>query len=262
MTAWTPARIGQAAAEWVWVPEEADEVRTEHYHLIRYPDWFTHPTVVAWSRTDRELSPLIDAVAEQTRAWGRSAVFWTVSAATRPPDTEAELVRRGATRVETVQVLAREIGEELPDLHPPDDVRTVRVHDEQTLRDATEVAAAVWGDRPPEDLDLGEEVERARRDWDEGTGFRVVAYLDGRPVSTGGVTLAGEVVRLWGACTLPDARHGGAYRAALAERLRLGRARGGTLALVKGRVETSAPILRRAGFAPYGEERTLRLSVE
>jgi hypothetical protein len=39
------------------------------------------------------------------------------------------------------------------------------------------------------------------------------------------------------------------------------RERDATLALVKGRVETSAPILRRAGFALYGEERCYRLDL-
>ncbi len=47
----------------------------------------------------------------------------------------------------------------------------------------------------------------------------------------------------------------------LAERLRLARAHGAALALVKGRVETSSPILLRAGFADYGEERCYWLSV-
>lgn len=261
MTVWTPERIAEATAAWVWVPDDAEEVRTEHYHLVRYPDWFRPSTVVAWSKTDRELSPLIDAIAEQTRAWGRSEVFWTVSDVTQPPDTEAELVRRGAVVHDTVNVLAREIRDELPNLDPPDDVVVAVVRDEETLRAANEVSGEVWGDRPPEEPDLAADVRRAQRDWDEGVGFRVVAYLDGRPVSTGGATLAGEVLRLWGAASLPAARHRGAYRAALAARLRLGREKGSTLALVKGRVETSAPILKRAGFAAYGEERTLRLPV-
>ena len=47
----------------------------------------------------------------------------------------------------------------------------------------------------------------------------------------------------------------------LAERLRLAREHGATLALVKGRVLTSAPILLRAGFADYGEERCYWLPV-
>ncbi len=50
-------------------------------------------------------------------------------------------------------------------------------------------------------------------------------------------------------------------RAVLAERLRLARDHGATLALVKGRVLTSGPILLRAGFADYGEERCYWLPV-
>ena len=45
------------------------------------------------------------------------------------------------------------------------------------------------------------------------------------------------------------------------ERLRLARSHGATLALVKGRTETSGPILLRAGFAEYDEERSYWLPV-
>ena len=75
------------------------------------------------------------------------------------------------------------------------------------------------------------------------------------PAACGGCTLRDEVAHLWGAVTLREYRRRGAYRAVLAERLRLARAHGATLALVKGRVETSGPILLRAGFAEYDEER-------
>ena len=53
----------------------------------------------------------------------------------------------------------------------------------------------------------------------------------------------------------------GAYRAVLAERLRLAAEAGASLALVKGRVATSAPILARAGFRRCGGERRYRLSL-
>jgi hypothetical protein len=39
-------------------------------------------------------------------------------------------------------------------------------------------------------------------------------------------------------------------------RLAIARSHGARLALVKGRVETSGPILRRAGFTAYGQERS------
>jgi GNAT superfamily N-acetyltransferase len=85
-------------------------------------------------------------------------------------------------------------------------------------------------------------------------GGTVVAYSDGVPVGSGGVTMADGVARLWGGGVVPSARGRGVYRAVLAARLEYATAHGATMALVKGRVETSGPILRRAGFAAYGQE--------
>ena len=44
------------------------------------------------------------------------------------------------------------------------------------------------------------------------------------------------------------------YRALLGARLSYAGEHGATMALVKGRTDTSGPILLRAGFAVYGEE--------
>jgi hypothetical protein len=123
-----------------------------------------------------------------------------------------------------------------------------------------EVAARVRGWRRPgvawwvSSATLPPDTE-AVRDLAAWSSFRVLASVRGEPASVGGCTLRGEVAQLWGAVTLREYRRRGAYRAVLAERLRLARAHGATLALVKGRVETSGPILLRAGFTGYGEER-------
>ena len=85
--------------------------------------------------------------------------------------------------------------------------------------------------------------------------------IGSEPASAGGCTLRGEVAQLWGAVTLREYRRRGGYRAVLAERLRLAREHGAALALVKGRVETSRPILLRAGFADYGQERCYWLPI-
>lgn len=69
------------------------------------------------------------------------------------------------------------------------------------------------------------------------------------------------VARLYGGATRPQARRQGVYAAVLAERLRIALGWGATLALVKGRVETSGPILRRAGFEVFGREVSYRLEV-
>ncbi len=83
---------------------------------------------------------------------------------------------------------------------------------------------------------------------------------DGVPVGAAGHVVAGETIRLWGGAVVPSARHTGAYRALLDRRLRAGVEAGCTMALVKGRVDTSAPVLLRAGFRKYGEVRAYRLA--
>ena len=75
----------------------------------------------------------------------------------------------------------------------------------------------------------------------------------------GGLSVAGPAARLWGGAVRLEARGRGVYRALLATRLAEGAAHGCTMALVKGRVETSGPVLRRAGFEVHGQERLRRL---
>ena len=70
-----------------------------------------------------------------------------------------------------------------------------------------------------------------------------------------------KIALLWGAITLPASRGHGSYRAVLAERLRLAREHGATLAMAKGRALASGPILLRAGFTDFGEERCYWLPV-
>ncbi len=262
MSRWTAERVLQAAAEWVWVPSDAEEIHTEDYHLIAYPEFFQMPTQLAWSRTQRPPDEVIDEVLVHARALGRPAVFWWVSVATRPPETEQALTARGAALVDTVSVLGRELTGGPPALDVSPGITTVVVNDENTLRDWYTVDSEVWDEPVPDEGRLARGLKETVSDLASGTGFRVVAYVNAEPVSTGGCGLVDGVARLWGAGTRPGWQRRGAYRAVLAERLRRAAEQGATLALVKGRVTTSAPILRRAGFSPYGEERCYRLKAD
>jgi GNAT superfamily N-acetyltransferase len=85
-------------------------------------------------------------------------------------------------------------------------------------------------------------------------GGMLVAYVDGEPSGSGGVTMADGVARLWGGVVVPSARGQGIYRAVLDARLSYAVERGATMGLVKGKIDTSGPILRRAGFAAFGQE--------
>ena len=259
MSPWTPQRVLDAATAMEWQPDGAIEVRTGDYRLIRYPDWALDPTFpaaqVTRSRSDRSVGDLVDEVLAHVRSWGLLGVAWWVSPASRPEDTEGQLRVRGGKRIDTVQILARELSKPLPDLAVPAGISVELVDDERTFLAASRVTVRGWGRKEPDEASLATDLATALSDLATWTNFRVLASLAGTPASTGGATLNDEVAQLWGAVTLPAFRHRGSYRAVLAERLRLARDHDAELALVKGRAETSGPILLRAGFTHYGEER-------
>jgi GNAT superfamily N-acetyltransferase len=256
---WKPQRVLDAATVMEWQPDDAVEVRTEDYRLIRYPDWALDPSFpaaqVTRSHSGRPAGELIEEVLAHVRGWGLLGVAWWVSAASRPEDTEEHLRARGGKRIDTVQILARELTEPLPELGVPADVSVQLVEDERMFLAASQITVRGWGRKEPDEASLAQDLAKALSDLATWTNFRVLACVGGAPACTGGVTLNGELAQLWGAVTLPAFRRRGSYRAVLAERLRLARDHGAELALVKGRVETSGPILLRAGFTDYGQER-------
>ena len=260
MSSWTPRHVLDAAAARQWCPDGAVEVLTDDYRLIRYPDWALDPAFpaaqVTWTRSERTAAEIIDEVAGRVRQWGKPGVAWWVSSATLPPDTEAALRAAGGKQIDAVQILARELdGDDDAGPAGSGDVSVALVAGERTFRAASMVTVRGWGRKEPTGATLAREYAEAVRDLAAWSSFRVLASVQGEPAAVGGCTLRGEVAHLWGAVTLPEYRRRGAYRAVLAERLRLARAHGATLALVKGRVETSGPILLRSGFAVYSEER-------
>jgi GNAT superfamily N-acetyltransferase len=109
------------------------------------------------------------------------------------------------------------------------------------------------GTVPPDDR-IKANAERDAANVLAGEGGMSVAYVDGLPSGSGGVTVVDGVARLWGGVVVPSARGQGVYRAVLDARMSYAVDHGATMALVKGNIETSGPILRRAGFAVYGRE--------
>lgn len=260
-TNWDAGAVLAASNEWVWVPESAPHVQNDEYLVVAYPDHFLTRTSARVFGSDRAPGDLADEIVAVARGWGRDRLWWRLSEYTRPAGLEPELVARGAQVVDRMDVLALPLGDGVPELAVPDDVEVRRVTDEQTLRDLYVVSNDAFGGEEP----TREQIDEAMREIESGTdgdvGGRFVAYVDGRPAGTGGWTLVSEVCRLWGGCTHGALRGRGAYRAVLGARLAVARAAGATLALTHGIVDTSSPILRRAGFARYGEERTLSLDL-
>jgi GNAT superfamily N-acetyltransferase len=250
-------RVARASRAWVWVPETATRVETGEYLLVRFPDYFEHPLVLLDFRASRAPEVVVDEVLDRARAFEDPELVWWVKLGAGEALDDL-VTARGGVLDETLDVLALDLASGPPDLGAPR--VTVRwTTDETTLRHAHEVLRDVFGGDVPPESRLRVESDHVRRDVERGRGGGVVAYVDGVPVGTGGITVADDVGRLWSGSVLEQHRGCGVYRALLAERLAFAINHGATMALVKGRVETSGPILRRAGFAAHGQERSYRV---
>ena len=234
--------VAGASAAWNWYPPDARVVETEEFLLVRFPDWFYSPLELLRftpTRPTREVMPEVLKHAAGLDA--DSVAVWVKLDA--PADLDPWLEARGAEVEETLDVFAAPLVPAVPEVPVPADVAVRQVRDVPALQRFEEVSTAVFGGSVPPPERLAEAVRE----------------LEGRAVGVGGLSVAGPAARLWGGAVRLEARGRGVYRALLATRLAEGAAHGCTMALVKGRVETSGPVLRRAGFEVHGQERLRRL---
>ncbi len=191
---------------------------------------------------------------DQARGFGLPWFVWRVRLDS-PPGVEQLLLERGGTIDETLDVFALDLTAGLPDLGAHE-VELRWTTDAQTMHDSLAIGVAVFGGTMPADSETYRGSARDAVGLRVGRGGSVVAYVDDQPVGTGGISSRGPVAGLWGGAVLEGFRGRGIYRALLAARLEYAAGHAMTMALVKGRVETSGPILRRAGFGVYGQERS------
>jgi hypothetical protein len=255
----TPERVAAACGAWLWYPTDATAVVTDRSTLVRWPDYFRAAPALLHLDPAAPVDEVLDEAAAQARAWGVDELLvWVRLDA--PPGLESSVRERGGRLDESVDVFALDLVHGLPDLAVPPDVDVRWQVDEATTRDWLQVGIEAFDEGSmPDDARVRELAEEAASDFVAGRTASAVAYLDGRPVAAGGLTLAGETARLWGGGVVPAARGRGAYRAVVDARLRHAVRHGSTMALVKGRVATSGPVLRRAGFEVFGQERSYLL---
>lgn len=246
-----------AVAAWLWVPDTATMVRTDDYVMIRFPDWCEHPLELSRFTPTSAPEPLVDEVLARARELETPALWWWVGPGADPALDEL-LTARGGQPDEVLDVLALGLDGTVPDLSAPDVELRWRDH-LAVARDAHEVAVEVFGGSVPPEEELRSLVAAGEREIGAGLGGELVAYVDGRAAGAAGLSMADGVARLWGGAVREEFRRRGVYTALLAARLRYAVEHGARLALVKGRVETSGPILRRVGFTAYGQERSYRV---
>jgi hypothetical protein len=249
--------ILRAAASWVWFPRDSEHERGD-LQLVRDPARFGGGVRASQVDSTADAVTVLDRAIARTRSWGEQRLtVWT--SASDSPGLEEELRSRGAQHTDTVAVFAAPLAGLRIDV--PADVVAEVVRTLDHVREVDAVNVPVWKQAPLDEEGLRAELAEVSAALASGEGVRVLGRIGGDAVSTGGCTIVDGFVRLWGAATLEGSRGRGAYRAVLAERLRVGAELGARTALVKGRVSTSAPILARTGFRHYGDERAYRLMV-
>ena len=246
--------VAAASAAWVWIPDFAEVAQTDEYTIARFPDYFRDPLQVLAFRPAGPVARAVAAVLDRAREYGKPELQWHVLLSS-PPGLTEELAAHGAALRPTLDVLACELDGGAPDLPAPAVDVTVRwATDAATARDNQAVAVAIFGGSVPPGERVAQIAAENAGSVPAGQGGAVTAYLGGAPVGAGGLNIVDGVARLWGGGVIESARRRGVYRALLAARLSYAVAHGATMALVKARIDTSSPILARAGFAAYGQE--------
>lgn len=258
----SPSAVAAASAAWVWVPDNATVVEEDEYTLLRLPDYFDYQLSVLAFTPAGPLGPAVDAVLTRARSFGRPELMWEVHLAD-PAGLSSELESRGAKLKVTLDILADDLSGGVPVLPPPSADVTIRwATDFETARDGAAIGVTGFGGTVPPDERIAANAARDAESVPAGEGGMLIAYVNGVPAGSGGVTLVGGVARLWGGVVVPPARGQGIYRAVLDARLSYAVRHGAAMALVKGNVATSGPILRKAGFTAFGQEPVYRIRLD
>lgn len=258
VTEWNDDAIAGAFADWIWIPEGSETWGVPGGRLIRFPAYIGRRMHAVAAPPAGTQGQALTEVLDRCHELGETEVRWHIS---DQPTTALmrDLLRdHGGVVEETLDQLA------LTGTPPPPEAGDLDVRpvlDAESARALDHIDHVVFDEKPASAERLADLVDECRAQWEARSDARFVAWRRGKPLGSGGLSRAGEVLRLWGGATRPEARRQGVYAAVLRERLRQGWEWGTTLALVRGRVETSAPILRRTGFRPVGRELSVRLDV-
>jgi hypothetical protein len=253
MAAWTDEQIIDEARKWRWRPSDTKEISYQRFNLDLYPGSWNENFVEAKFLPNQSPDVLVEEVLAAASQLRLSKLAWRVSSSPDSLELERVLVDAGFVAEKMDELLAWELGDGrapiLPEPVVSGEVIAEQVTNFEHYQAARRVEAAAFGHQPPSEQELEQEWSSATAGSEEAAKFaRFVSRIGNVPISTGGLTMSDNVVRLWGAGTHPAHRGRGGYRAITIARMDEGHHRGATIAIVNARTGTSGPILKRMGF--------------
>ena len=205
--------------------------------------------VVAWAAfepatVERRLDEILAAVDARG-----ATVLWWFAPDPRPEDLRERVLRRGFHRVEDTAAMAMDLAHLPESVPPPDAVRIDLVDDPPAIDAYVRVVmrALEIEHRPaPGGARIRTDHIRSRLGNDP-LSRRFVAFLDGEPVATSRLSMAGGVAGLYSMVTLPHARRRGIGLAMAHRALLAGREAGMRIAVLQA-TDMGLPIYVRLGF--------------
>jgi len=144
-------------------------------------------------------------IADVAAAFGARPFLWWVTPSSAPPDLGARLEAHGLSLVERVTGMALDLDAWVPE-EPSPGASYVEVLDDDGLRAYGDLIVSYW-ELPEDTRGLAEEVNAF---WGPGriAAHRILAYVDGRPVGKGLLSLEAPegVAAIYGMSVRPEAR--------------------------------------------------------
>ncbi len=248
--------LANVIASWYWVPHGSIVLENERYRLSLWKNSPERNIVDRFNADDA--GRLIDEVEALVRKEGRRTLTWQCKPGSGPRDMGEWLQRRDYSLSDRLEYLCFDMGEgrtpRLPGLRTAADAEVGKV---RTIEDAVQslrVSEGAFNEAPfTGDEILGRAEELLRESGDEAN-MTIFGKVGGRTVCSGGATVEGNILKLWGAGTHPDYRKRGLYGSLVIARCTEGYRLGTRYAVVTARETTSTPILVRAGFQRLGLE--------
>jgi GNAT superfamily N-acetyltransferase len=251
------AALAEDPERYVEPPEGARQVVDPRFTVVVAPDgqW----SGVCALRLPVDEAALAAAVADvRALTAGSDLVLWNVGSSATPAELPQRLRTYGLQDPDPPfdPVCAAMVLDSVPPAADGVEVRRIGTLEEHLAGLEVMLAAAEWA---PEHA--AAERARARDVFERRTrrgGFQWLALVDGEPVAFGAADRADAGLFLAGGSTLPAARGRGCYRALVHARWEEAQRLGLPGLAVQAQYDTSAPILRRLGFAEVAQVHTLR----
>ncbi len=248
--------LASVISSWYWCPPGSIVFDRRHYRLTLW-NQSTERNIVDRFSTENGLE-IVAEVEGLVRQNGRSTVVWQCKPGSRP-DNMAELLQgKGYAISEKLAYLCFDMGNGRAPNHPAmrraagAQFRKVR-----TVQDAVQsllVSEGAFADHAFSADEIRGRAETLLRESYEENSLPMVGSLDGKTVCSGGATVEGNILKLWGAGTHPDYRRRGLYGSLVIARCDAGFRLGARYVVVTAVETTSMPILLRAGFRRVGYE--------